>query len=119
MRLDRCRAVSGFAVVDAVVAIVLLAVGILGLAATAAVVGSQLRASYRSSQIRVLGESEMERLLARGHDGLVAGESRQGALRAHWSVTDGEGLKQVILIVEHRSGGDVAADTFSTLVWGP
>ena len=115
----RGGAVAGFAVVDAIVAIVLLAVGVLGLAATAAVVGSQMSASNRSAQIRALGESEMERLLAVGYAGLAAGESRRGALRAAWSVREGGGLKQVILIVEHRSGADVVADTFGTLVWGP
>lgn len=109
---------SGFALVEAIVATVLLAVGVLGFAAAVGAIGSQMRASHLATQLRARGQTEMEGLLAAGYERLAAGDRREGSFRIQWTVSDGE-LRELQLIVSHRIGVDQTADTFSTLVWAP
>jgi len=108
-----CR--SGFTLVEVLVAVVVLAIGVLGLASTVAVVGWNMRLSYLKTQLRARAQLEMEGLLARGQEAFVSGERRQGGLSINWQVS-GDGLRQLLLVTRQQLGPHEVADTLVTLV---
>jgi len=105
----------GFTLVEVLVAVVVLAIGILGLASTVAVVGWNMRLSYLETQLRARAQLQMEGLLARGHEAMVSGERRQSGLSISWQVS-GDGLKQLLLVTRQQLGPHEVADTLVTLV---
>ena len=112
---DRPGPSAGFTLVDALVSMMVLAVGILGLAATVGLVGQQMRGVKVETQLASLARAEMERLLAEGYDRLESGQRDQGPYSIRWEV-DGEHPKVVRLITTFDDGGRVQADTLATLV---
>ena len=110
---NRCR--SGFTIVEMITAIVLLSIGVLGLAAAVGAIASLMNASQVDTQLRARGQSEMERLLAAGSSSVTSGERAEKPYFTKWSVRDGV-LREIALVVEHRVGSKVVADTFVTLI---
>lgn len=109
---------AGFTLVDVIVAVVVLAVGILGLSATAGVVAAHMRVAQADTELRARAQAEMESLLAGGYRRLASGESRRGGYRVSWEVS-GVDPKQVRLVVERRVGREPVADTLVTMVHAP
>jgi prepilin-type N-terminal cleavage/methylation domain-containing protein len=109
------RSRKGFTIVELIVAIMVLAVGILGLAATAGVVGRNMRVSYLETQLRARAQSEMERLLSTPLPQLAQGQSGQADLQVTWQVTGGN-LKQILIVARQRLGEFERADTLAALV---
>lgn len=106
---------EGFTLVELIVAIVVLAVGILGLAATVGVTGRNMRVSYLETQLRVRACSEMERLLSTPLPQLVQGQSSQADLQVSWQVTGGN-LRQILIVARQRLGELERTDTLAALV---
>lgn len=106
---------GGFTLVDMMVAVMVLALGILGLAGTVGVVGSQMRVARVDTQLAALTRAEMERRLAAGYGSLAAGEESRGPYRITWDVS-GENPREVRLIVCYQDGAVGRADTVATLV---
>lgn len=115
MRLVEDTYRMGFTLVEVITAVVLLGIGILGLAAAVGAIASLMHASYLDTQLRAKGQSQMERLLAAGYARVASGELAEGPYLTKWSVSDGA-LREIRLVVEHRIGSNVAADTFVTLL---
>ncbi len=110
------RGRAGFTLVELVVAVLVLAVGVLGLTASVGVVGWNMRSSYVQTQARARARAQMESLLAEERDSLMSGDIDQGATRITWRVT-GDGPRQVWLVGHTRIGRHEAADTLATLVY--
>jgi Tfp pilus assembly protein PilV len=106
---------TGFTVVELIVAVLVLAVGILGLTATVGVVGWNMRVSHLQTQVRASARAQMERLLAADRDSLVSGVLQQPGAQISWQVT-GVGPRQVWLVARKRIGQHEATDTLVTLV---
>ncbi|MEE9132711.1 MAG: prepilin-type N-terminal cleavage/methylation domain-containing protein [Gemmatimonadota bacterium] len=113
-----CDGRAGFTLVELVVAVMVLAIGILGLTATVGVVGRSMRISYLQTQLRARALVEMEGLLAGGYAQLMSGERREGGAQITWRVGGGD-PKQLVLVVRQRLGQHELADTLATLVRAP
>jgi prepilin-type N-terminal cleavage/methylation domain-containing protein len=105
-RTDLGAGQPGFTLVEVVVALTVLAVGILGLSATVGVVAE--------TRVTTCAQAELEGLLARGIDGLAPGERRHGNLEVSWRVSGGD-LKEVQVVVRGQLAGSEVADTLTTL----
>ena len=106
---------AGFTLVELVVAVLVLAVGILALTATVGVVGWNMRVSHLQTQVGASARVQMERLLAGNRDSLASGNLQQRGSQVRWQVT-GIGPKQIMLVARKRIGQHEAADTLVTLV---
>lgn len=110
---DAARA--GFTLVELIVAVLVLAIGILGLTATVGVVGRNMRVSHLQTQVGVRARAQMERLLANDRDNLMSGDLAEHGVQISWQVT-GVGPRQIWLVARKRMGQHEAADTLVTLV---
>jgi len=108
---------SGFTLVEAMVALVVLAVSVLGLCAAVGVVSSSAKVSYLRTQVSTRAMAEMERLLAARPERVRGGAIMQADLHIQWEVS-GANPRQILLVVRQRLGRWEAADTLVTLV-GP
>ncbi|UCC49492.1 MAG: prepilin-type N-terminal cleavage/methylation domain-containing protein [Gemmatimonadota bacterium] len=106
---------SGFTLVEVMVALVVLAVSVLGLSAAVSVVSSNTKISHLRTKVSVRAQAEMERLLASGPDRLGSGAVVQGDLHVQWEVS-GVSPKQILLVARQRLGRWEAADTLVTFV---
>jgi prepilin-type N-terminal cleavage/methylation domain-containing protein len=104
----------GFTLVEVVVALTVLAVGMLGLSATVGVVASRMSSSLLETRVAICAQAELESLLARGLDRTVSGERRQDDLELSWRVSGGE-LKEIRVVVSGRLAGSQVVDTLMTL----
>lgn len=111
------RLASGFTLLEVMMALVMLAVSVLGLCASVGVVSSNMKISHLRTMVSVRAQAEMERLLATGPDRLESGRFVQGDLHVSWEVS-GVSPKEILVVVRHRLGRLEAADTLVTLV-GP
>jgi prepilin-type N-terminal cleavage/methylation domain-containing protein len=93
---------AGFTIVEVMVAIVILAVGILGLAATASVVTRQMTGAVHQSVAATVAYSRMERI--RSGDCMVMKDSTPGPavtrnVTEHWTITVPP-AKQALLVYD-------------------
>jgi prepilin-type N-terminal cleavage/methylation domain-containing protein len=113
-RTDLGAGQPGFTLVEVVVALTVLAVGILGLSATVGVVAWRMNSSLLETRVTACAQAELEGLLARGIDGLAPGERRHGNLEVSWRVSGGD-LKEIQVVVRGQLAGSEVADTLTTL----
>jgi type II secretory pathway component PulJ len=106
---------AGLTIIELLVAIVVLGVGILGVAATLGVTATYMRISYLETQLGARALAKMEELLATEQDRLFSGELRRGGLAVVWQVRDGDPA-EILLVASQRLGGRERADTLATLV---
>jgi len=86
-RRQQANARSGFTIVEVLVALVIISIGVLALASTAAVVARQMGASARLSTAASLGQSRLERLAsAASCSALRGGTATTGGIEERWSV---------------------------------
>lgn len=93
------RTRAGFTVVEIIVAIMVLAVGVLGLAATAGIVQRQMAGGERQSAAAAIAQSRFDSLTSKNCN-VISGSSgtashRGGLVTEIWSVTDGANVKQI------------------------
>ena len=94
----------GFSVVEAIVGIVMLSIGLVGLAKASAVGFSQVTRARQDMQYAADVQQVMDSLRSRGY-GLVAGGS--ATLRGRpvsWTVTTPTATSQLVTVVAQRSG---------------
>lgn len=96
---NRPRARDGFTIVEIIVAIMVLSVGVLGLAATAAVVQKQMASGERQAAAAAIAQSRFDRLTSINCKSvnLVGGTQtwRNGHVKETWTVTAGSNVKQI------------------------
>ena len=112
------REASGHTMVELVVALVILAVGVLAVAATIGVVSRMATASLLTARARFAAQARIEELLAMPSDRLSSGEWTSGDLSVRWQVTGGE-PRQIVLDVRHALGPLERRDTLATLARSP
>jgi len=106
---------SGHTIVELIVAVVILAVGLLGLSATAGVVSRMMAASLLSAQARFAAQARLEQLLSTPGDRIISGEWRRGDMSLRWQV-DNDDPRQILLVVHHALGPQEAGDSLATAV---
>lgn len=113
---------AGFTMVEILVALVILAVGVLGLAGTTALVVRQVTLADVTSERAVALQEVVERLKAADYESVGAGSATVGIFSASWTSTDLDGSKLVEIVtvgpglVSGNGGlpslGNGVADTF-------
>ncbi len=112
---DRGAGRLGFTLVEVVVALTVLAVGLLGLSATVGVVASRMSNSILETRVTTCAQAELEGMLARGLDWLASGERQPCDLEISRQVGGGD-LKEIVVIVSGQLAGSEFTDTLTTLV---
>lgn len=99
-RPDRhLRARDGFTIVEIIVAIMVLSIGVLGLAATAAVVQKQMASGERQAAAAAIAQSRFDRLTSINckSANLVGGTQswRKGHVKETWTVAQEANVKRI------------------------
>ena len=106
----------GFTIVEVVIAILVLTVGILGLASTAALVTRLIGEGGSYSQSTTLATEQME-ILRSQCGALHGGNTTKGAYSIEWSVTDlGEASQVTVKVTAPQAGRSARVDTFTTTI---
>lgn len=116
--IRRFRTQAGYSAVELMVAVVVLAIGVLGLSATASVVSGVMKTSSLDSQLRFTAQAAVERLLLGPSDRLASGERRTGDQVVSWQVS-GDSPRRLEVVARDVLGGIEAADTLATIVRAP
>jgi prepilin-type N-terminal cleavage/methylation domain-containing protein len=89
---------AGFTIVEVVVAIIILAVGLLGLAGTTVLIIRQTTLADIASDRSVALQSTIERIRATPFDSVEAGSESSGSYDVAWAVTDVGQWKNVDIV---------------------
>lgn len=88
---------TGFTIVELIIAIVVLAVGVLGLAGTAAMVTRMVGGGARQTRAANVAASRFERLRTLQCTGVASGSATQGDISERWTVSNaGSNLRLVV-----------------------
>ena len=104
---------GGHTVVELVVAIVILAVGLLALSATAGVVSRMMTVSLLEAQARFAAQARLEELLAKPSDRLASGVWQRDDLSLRWNVSEGD-PRRIVLVVRQVLGPRETGDSLVT-----
>lgn len=111
------RGRDGFTVVEVIIAIIILSVGIIGLATTAALVTRMVAQGQRYSEAAQLANKRFELLRASECDSLSAGSATSGNFTERWTITtignNGNSRRLQVLVVS-PTGESFRTDSFST-----
>jgi prepilin-type N-terminal cleavage/methylation domain-containing protein len=109
---------AGYSAVELIVAVVVLAIGVLGLSATASVVSGVMKTSSLDSRLKFTAQAAVERLLLGPSDRLASGERRMGNQFVSWQVS-GDSPRHLVVVARDVLGEIEAADTLATIVRAP
>lgn len=106
MRRPLLRSRRGFTVVELVIAIIILAIGVVGLMATSLVVLRQMRTGQRQAVAATLAQSTFDSLASRPCAALVSGSANGAMGIREWWTVSGNGAARIasdsIVIPVHR-----------------
>ena len=85
--ITRKRARQGFTLVELIIAIIILVVGVLGLASTAAVVMRQITASSMQTRAAMMAQSRLEQLRSVPCANMANGNATSNGVTETWRVT--------------------------------
>ena len=83
-RITRSRKRSGFTLVELIAAIIILVIGVLGLASTAAVVMRQITGSSMQTRAAIMAQSRLERLRSVNCAAMTAGSATRNGITETW-----------------------------------
>ncbi len=109
------RARNGLTLIEVIVAMLVFAIGGLGLAAGSAIVVKQIGLSTLRSNAMTTAQSRAERAIASGCGTLTGGEERKLGIRSVWTVSGGAAatLEQTM---ERKSALGMHSDRFLSAV---
>ncbi len=109
----------GFTLVELVVAVLVLTVGVLALAGTAAAVCRMVGWGQRLGGSAVAAQARLEELRSGGCAGLGGGRDSVGHYRLEWSVARSGSLSVVALTVRYPDGRGDRTELFEAVTWCP
>jgi type IV pilus modification protein PilV len=109
---------KGFTVIEVIVAIIILSVGILGLASSAATVTRMIGQGQRFSEASAMASERFEILRAQQCEDMDGGDETKGMFEIDWEVSTVNGTQgnMIEVIVTSPTGIGERADTFVTVV---
>jgi type IV pilus modification protein PilV len=109
---------SGFTIVEVLVAVLVLTVGLLGLAATAATVTRMISQGQRYSEATTLAAQRFEVLRSQSCTAMAAGSETHGRYSVAWTLTSVNSGKanQVTVVVVSPTARATRADSFQTTI---
>jgi len=111
----RFRARGGFTLVELIVAIIILVVGVLGLASAAAVVMRQITGSSFQNRAAAIAQSRFEQLRAIPCANAVGGTASSGGVTERWNVQMLTRTMQLTDVVTWREKNTQRTVTFSSI----
>jgi hypothetical protein len=109
----------GFTLAELVLATLVLTVGLLALAGTAAAVSRMVGWGQRMGGSAVAAAARLEQLRSGGCASLVNGRDARGAYRLEWTVATTGVLRTVTLNVSYPNGRADRIDSFTAVAWCP
>jgi prepilin-type N-terminal cleavage/methylation domain-containing protein len=104
----------GFTLVELIAAIIILVVGVLGLASTAAVVMRQINGAGMQTRAAVLAQSRFERLRSVNCATAVGGTATSGGITETWRTTMQNRSMQMVVVVTWPERGVTRSVTFTS-----
>lgn len=111
----RFRGRAGFTLVELIVAIIIMVVGVLGLASAAAVVMRQITGSSFQNRAAAIAQSRFERLRAVPCANAVAGNATVGGITERWTVQMLNRSMQITDVVTWREKSTARSVTFTSV----
>ena len=111
----RLRARGGFTLVELIVAIIIMVVGVLGLASAAAVVTRQIAGSSYQNRAAAIAQSRFERLRAMPCANAINGTATVGGVTERWTVQMLNRSMQLTDVVTWREKTRTRTVTFSSI----
>ena len=102
------RAKGGFTVVEVIIAMVILAIGVLGLAGTTAYIVRQITLSDLMTERTVAFQTIVDRLQSLPYDSVTAGADTIGIYSVSWSSTNNGSQNKTVTIVTQGPGMSTA-----------
>ena len=96
---------AGFTIVEVIISVVILAVGLLGMAGTTILVVQQTALSDVATDRSAALQSTIERLHAMPYDSVVTGKDSVGAFAVAWNVGEGIRWKPVEIVTTGPGSG--------------
>ena len=112
--LNREASRRGFTLVELIAAIIILVVGVLGLASTAAVVMRQITGSSMQTRAAVVAQSRFERLRSVNCAAAVAGTASANGITETWRTTMQTRSMMMSVVVSWRERGRTRSVTFTS-----
>ena len=109
----------GFALVELVVAVLVLTVGVLALAGTAAAVSRMVAWGQRLGGSAGAAQARLEALRSGGCGSLADGRDSVGPYQLRWTVVTAGSLRTVALTVSYPNGRGDRSDRFEADAWCP
>lgn len=105
----------GFSLIELIVAILILTVGILGLAATAGQVTKMVGWGGRYGASAVVASAQLEQLRATPCGSLgTSGTATKGIYSLSWTITSSGNLRTMTLTVSYPNGRSTRSDVYET-----
>lgn len=107
----------GFTIAEVVVAIIMVSIGIIGVAKATAEIVSMVARGDRSVTASTYAQDRMEQMRAAGCGSMAEGtETYDGSFSLTWTVTARNNVREVQLVAEYPGGRGMRVDTFETSV---
>lgn len=113
---DPARNRAGFTMVEVIIAIVILAFGLLGMAGTTALVVRQISLAEVSTERSVALQTTLERLQAIPFDSVVTGTDSVGIFGVRWQVTAAFDQWKVVDVITTGPGMSRGSGGFPMLI---
>ena len=122
---------GGFTIIELVIAIIILAVGVLGLAGTTMLVVRQVTLADVNTERAAALQSVIERIRATNTNTITNGSQTIGSFAVTWTLTDSTNLSKTLRVITRGPGlskdsasvvpmlGSNVADTFTLVVLKP
>ncbi len=99
MNIDNAATRSGFSLVEVVFAVLIMSIGLLGMAATTTTLVHQTNISELKTQRALAMQQGVERVRAFSYDSLSSGSDSSGVYEVSWSTTGEADLVKTVRIV--------------------
>jgi Tfp pilus assembly protein PilV len=122
---------AGFSIVELVIAVIILAVGVLGLAGTTALVVRQVTLADVNTERSAALQTVIERIRATNTNTITPGSQTIGSYAVSWTITDSTNLSRTVRVITTGPGlrkdsaavvpmlGASVADTFTLVMLRP
>ena len=106
---------AGFTLVELIVAIIILVIGVLGLASASAVVMRQIAGSSAQSRAAAIAQSRFEQIRSQSCAAAVGGTRTDGGITETWRTTMLNRSLQIVVVVSWREKSSTRTQTFTTI----
>ena len=113
----RPRARSGFTVVEVILAIIVLGIGVLGLAGTAGVVTNQMGGGGTRTVAAGVAQSVFDSLNARPCTSITSGSAVMNRVNVAWTVADSGETRWIRQTLTFRTRRGMKTYSYSSMIW--